>query len=49
MKVYKFSYQDINDFNEETSKHAIWSGRVTNDFRRWLINQRYQRKITSYF
>ncbi len=49
MKVFKFSYQDINDFNEETSKNAIWSGRVTNDFKRWLSDQKYQKKITSYF
>ena len=49
MENYKFSYQDIYNFNEETSKNAIWSGRVTNDFKRWLDNKRYQRKITSFF
>ena len=49
MQDYKFSYQDIYKFNEESSKNAIWSGRVTNDFKRWLNQQRYQKKITSYF
>ncbi len=45
----KFSYQEIYRFNEETSKNAIWSGRVTNDFKKWLDNKRYQRRITSFF
>ena len=49
MENYKFSYQDIYNFNEEISKNAIWSGRVTNDFKKWLDNKRYQRKITSFF
>jgi hypothetical protein len=48
MEEYKFSYQDINRFNEETIKKAIWSGRVTNDFKKWLDSERYQRKITSF-
>ncbi|MFX0000103.1 MAG: leucine-rich repeat domain-containing protein [Candidatus Hodarchaeota archaeon] len=49
MKIYKFSYQDIYNFNEETSKNAIWSGRLTNDFKKWLDNKKYQKKITSFF
>jgi hypothetical protein len=49
MEEYKFSYQDIYRFNEETVKKAIWSGRVTNDFKKWLDSKRYQRKITSFF
>ncbi len=49
MAKYKFLYEDINNFNEETSKNAIWSGRVTNDFRKWLDWKKHQRKITSYF
>ncbi len=49
MKLYGFSYQDIKSFHSETSKNAIWSGRVTNDFRKWLEDKRYQRRITSFF
>jgi len=49
MEEQKFSYQDIYRFNEETIKKAIWSGRVTNDFKKWLDSKRYQRKITSFF
>ncbi len=49
MKLYAFSYHDINRFNEETSKKAIWSGRVTNDFKKWLDDKKYQLKITSFF
>lgn len=49
MVNFKFSYQDIYRFNEETTKKAIWSGRVTNEFRKWLDNNRHQKKITSFF
>ncbi|MFX1378377.1 MAG: leucine-rich repeat domain-containing protein [Promethearchaeota archaeon] len=49
MGEYNFSYQDIYSFNEETKKNALWSGRVTNDFKKWLDNKRNQRKITSFF
>jgi len=49
MKFHAFSYHDINRFNEETSKKAIWSGRVTNDFKKWLDIKKYQLKITSFF
>ncbi|NVM34327.1 MAG: leucine-rich repeat domain-containing protein [Candidatus Lokiarchaeota archaeon] len=49
MENFKFSYQDIYNFNEETSKNAIWSGRVTNDFKNWLDDKKYQTKITSFF
>lgn len=49
MECHKFSYQDIYRFKEETLKNAIWSGRVTNDFKKWLDNKKYQTKITSFF
>ncbi len=49
MKFHAFSYHDINRFNEETFKKAIWSGRVTNDFKKWLDIKKYQLKITSFF
>jgi hypothetical protein len=48
MKLHKFTYQDINSFNEETSKNAIWSGRITNDFKKWLDDKKYQKKIISF-
>ncbi|MFX1570006.1 MAG: leucine-rich repeat protein [Promethearchaeota archaeon] len=46
MKIHHFTYQDIYRFNEETSKNAIWSGRVTNDFKKWIYDKKYQKKIT---
>jgi hypothetical protein len=49
MTQYKFTYQDINKFNGETSKNAIWSGRITNDFKKWLKDKKYQKKITMFF
>jgi hypothetical protein len=45
---HKFTYQDIQRFEEETLRHAIWSGRVTNDFEKWIFNKS-QTKITSFF
>jgi hypothetical protein len=48
MKKHVFSYQDINRFYEETSKNAVWSGRVTNSFKRWLDEKKYQKKISSF-
>jgi len=49
MQSYKFSYQDVYRFKEETSKNAIWSGRMTNDFKKWLVDKKYQKKITYFF
>ena len=49
MNTHRFSYQDIYRFNEETPKKAIWSGRITNDFKKWLDDKKYQTKITSFF
>ncbi len=48
MKDFKFSYQDIHSFSEETSRKAIWSGRLTNYFKKWLDDKKYQKKITSF-
>jgi len=48
MKVYKFSYQEINSYKEETSKNAIWSGRITKDFKKWLDDKKHQKKIISF-
>ncbi|MFW9824822.1 MAG: leucine-rich repeat domain-containing protein, partial [Candidatus Thorarchaeota archaeon] len=47
MLKHKFSYQDIQRFENETQKNAIWSGRVTKDFVKWLFNKS-QTKITFY-
>ncbi|MFW9988160.1 MAG: leucine-rich repeat domain-containing protein [Candidatus Odinarchaeota archaeon] len=46
MNHYNFSYQDIHQFCEETSKNAIWSGTITNDFKKWIDDKKYQKKIT---
>ncbi|MFW9942002.1 MAG: leucine-rich repeat domain-containing protein [Candidatus Thorarchaeota archaeon] len=48
MKLYKFSYQEINSYKEETSKNAIWSGRITKDFKKWLDDKKHQKKIISF-
>ena len=44
----KFTYRDIQRFENETLRNAIWSGRVTNDFEKWLLNKS-QMKISSFF
>ncbi|MFX1279475.1 MAG: leucine-rich repeat domain-containing protein [Promethearchaeota archaeon] len=49
MTQFKFTYQDVNRFNEETLKNAIWAGRLTNDFKKWLLDKKYQKRITSFF
>jgi len=48
MSRYKFTYRDIKRFENQTLKNAIWSGRVTNDFEKWLLNK-CQTKISSFF
>ncbi len=44
----KFNYHDINRFETETSRKPIWSGKATNDFKKWLCNKS-QTKITAFF
>ncbi len=41
----KLSYKDIFDYENETSRKAIWSGRATHDFSKWMKNKN-QTKIT---
>ncbi len=48
MANQKFNYQDINRFETETSNSAIWSGKATNDFKKWLCDKS-QTKITAFF
>ena len=45
MAEQKLSYQDIFDYENETSRKAIWSGTPTHDFKNWLKNKN-QTKIT---
>ena len=40
-------YDDIFHFESETLKNAIWSGKTTKDFKKWLENKS-QTKITSF-
>jgi len=48
MKEQRFGYDDIEKFETETTKNAIWSGKTTNIFKKWL-KDKSQRRITSYF
>ncbi|MHA1932060.1 MAG: leucine-rich repeat protein, partial [Promethearchaeota archaeon] len=48
MLGHKFTYRDIQRFENQTLRNAIWSGRVTNDFEKWLFNKS-QTKISSFF
>ncbi|UCD01216.1 MAG: leucine-rich repeat domain-containing protein [Promethearchaeota archaeon] len=46
-KEYKFSYRDIKSFESETDLKAIWSGKLSVAFKKWLIDKK-QKKITSF-
>jgi len=48
MKNQNITYQDIESFENATRKSAVWSGRMTNDFKNWLFNKP-QMKITEFF
>ena len=48
MVKQKFTYQDIEIFERNTLKKAIWSGRSTNAFIKWL-EDKTQLKITDFF
>ena len=41
----KLNYQDMFDYENETSRRAIWSGKATLDFEKWVKNKD-QTKIT---
>jgi hypothetical protein len=47
MKNLKISYDDLHKYEEITEKRGIWSGKVTNDFLKWL-DLKNQKKITDY-
>ncbi|MHA1670625.1 MAG: leucine-rich repeat domain-containing protein [Promethearchaeota archaeon] len=47
MKYYKFKYEDLYKFEGVTKKKSIWSGRLTNEFIKWLDNKN-QMKITDF-
>lgn len=44
----KISYGDIKKFEELTESNAIWSGKLTRKFEKWLFNKS-QMKITEFF
>jgi len=49
MKKYHFSYDEIKTYNlHYPSLNAIWSGRLTNTFKKWLDFKKNQRKITDF-
>ena len=47
MKKYRFTYEDIEKFENELSKNAIWSGKPTTLFKKWLFNKN-QTRITNF-
>ncbi|MBY9004253.1 MAG: leucine-rich repeat domain-containing protein [Candidatus Lokiarchaeota archaeon] len=47
MKYHKFTYEDLHKFEAVSKKKGIWSGRLTNDFLKWLDNKK-QIKITDF-
>jgi hypothetical protein len=49
MQKYRFSYEDIVQFEDtHLEDQPIWSGRLTNSFKKWL-DLRNQMKITDFF
>jgi hypothetical protein len=48
MKKQNFTYQDMDNFENFTQKRAIWAGKTTKDFDKWLF-YKFQRKITEFF
>jgi len=46
-KKYNFSYHDLNDFEETMDLNAVWSGKVTRAFKKWLFDKD-QTKITDF-
>ena len=48
MKNHKFTYQDMESFENLTQKRPIWAGKTTKDFEKWLFFK-FQRKITEFF
>ncbi len=48
MKNFKFNYKDIEKFEKKTKLNAIWSGKPTRPFLRYL-NDRFQKNITNFF
>ena len=47
MKLNKLTYEDLNKFEKLNRKKGIWSGKLTNDFLKWLKNKS-QTKITDF-
>lgn len=47
LKKNNISFDDLEKFEEVTDSNAIWSGRLTNSFKKWLFNKS-QRRITDF-
>ncbi|MFX0002190.1 MAG: leucine-rich repeat domain-containing protein [Candidatus Hodarchaeota archaeon] len=48
MKKYKFKYNNIEKYEKKTNLNAIWSGKPTNAFIKYL-DDRFQKRITDFF
>jgi len=48
MKQFNFDYNLIEKFEKKTAINALWAGKPTNTFLKY-IDARYQKKITSFF
>ncbi|MCJ7648246.1 MAG: protein phosphatase 1 regulatory subunit 42, partial [Candidatus Lokiarchaeota archaeon] len=46
-KLHKIKYKDLCMFEGVTKQKSIWSGRLTNDFLKWMDNKK-QKKITDF-
>ena len=47
MLIQKVTYREIEDFEGDTTKNAIWGGRVTIALKKW-IDDKKQRRISDY-
>ena len=47
MLELKISYGDLEKYESITNKSAIWGGKATNEFKKWLYNKK-QTTITSF-
>ena len=48
MKQFKFNYDVIEKFEKKTKTNALWSGKPTSAFLKFL-DDRYQKRITDFF
>ena len=48
MKQFKFNYDVIEKFEKKTETNALWSGKLTSAFLKFL-DDRYQKRIIDFF